>query len=68
LRLDYLVGAQRQACETSWPIACAVLRVDHHSNPGFAVDEPIDRLREKLSLPPFLEAQRAQIESRLNPL
>jgi len=26
--------------------------------PGFAVDEPIDKLGEKLSLPPFLESKR----------
>jgi len=36
--------------------------------PGFATDEPMDRLGEKLSLPPFLEAKRAQIEAGLKPL
>ncbi|PWG64641.1 ring-cleaving dioxygenase [Spiribacter halobius] len=36
--------------------------------PGFAVDEPPERLGEKLSLPPFLEAQRRSIEARLKPL
>jgi len=36
--------------------------------PGFAVDEPMERLGEKLSLPPFLEPQRAAIEARLKPL
>ena len=36
--------------------------------PGFAVDEPLDRLGEKLVLPPFLEPQRAHIEAGLKPL
>lgn len=36
--------------------------------PGFAVDEPLDALGETLSLPPFLENRRAEIEARLKPL
>ena len=36
--------------------------------PGFAVDEPLETLGESLSLPPFLEPRRAQIEARLKPL
>jgi len=36
--------------------------------PGFAVDEPLESLGESLSLPPFLEPRRAQIEARLKPL
>jgi glyoxalase family protein len=36
--------------------------------PGFAVDEPADKLGEKLVLPPFLEARRAEIEAGLTPL
>jgi len=36
--------------------------------PGFAVDEPMETLGEKLSLPPFLEARRAPIEAALKPL
>jgi glyoxalase family protein len=36
--------------------------------PGFATDEPLDRLGTTLSLPPFLEGRRAQIEGRLKPL
>lgn len=36
--------------------------------PGFAADEPLDRLGEKLSLPPFLEKRRAEIEAGLKPL
>ena len=36
--------------------------------PGFAADEPIDRLGESLSLPPFLEHRRASIEANLKPL
>ena len=36
--------------------------------PGFAVDEPLESLGERLSLPPFLEGRRAQIEAGLRPL
>ena len=36
--------------------------------PGFAVDEPLESLGERLSLPPFLEARRASIEAGLKPL
>jgi glyoxalase family protein len=36
--------------------------------PGFATDEPIETLGEKLALPPFLEPRRAAIEAGLKPL
>ncbi len=36
--------------------------------PGFATDEPMDRLGETLSLPPFLEHRRVEIEAGLKPL
>ena len=36
--------------------------------PGFATDEPMDKLGETLSLPPFLENRRAQIEAGLKKL
>ena len=36
--------------------------------PGFAVDEPLESLGERLSLPPFLEGRRAAIEAGLKPL
>jgi len=36
--------------------------------PGFATDEPMESLGETLSLPPFLEGQRASIEANLKPL
>jgi len=36
--------------------------------PGFATDEPMETLGEKLSLPPFLEGKRQQIEASLRPL
>ena len=36
--------------------------------PGFAVDEPMESLGESLSLPPFLEGRRAEIEAGLKPL
>src|SRR5690606_39286387 len=35
--------------------------------PGFTVDEPLESLGERLSLPPFLEAKRANIEAGLKP-
>ncbi len=36
--------------------------------PGFAADEPVEQLGRKLSLPPFLEARRREIEAGLKPL
>ena len=36
--------------------------------PGFAADEPLETLGERLSLPPFLEPRRAAIEANLKPL
>jgi glyoxalase family protein len=36
--------------------------------PGFAVDEPLETLGERLALPPFLEPRRAEIEAGLKPL
>jgi glyoxalase family protein len=36
--------------------------------PGFTADEDIQHLGEKLSLPPFLEPRRAEIEATLPPL
>jgi glyoxalase family protein len=36
--------------------------------PGFATDEPIETLGEKLALPPFLEPKRAAIEAGLKPI
>ena len=36
--------------------------------PGFAADEPPDRMGETLALPPFLEPQRERIEAGLDPL
>lgn len=36
--------------------------------PGFTADEPLDQLGQRLSLPPFLESRRAQIEAGLKPL
>lgn len=36
--------------------------------PGLDVDEPLERLGERLALPPFLEGRRADIERRLRPL
>ena len=36
--------------------------------PGFATDESMENLGKTLSLPPFLEGRRAQIEAALKPL
>jgi glyoxalase family protein len=36
--------------------------------PGFATDEPLETLGQRLALPPFLEPRRAQIEAGLKPL
>jgi glyoxalase family protein len=36
--------------------------------PGFATDEPFETMGEGLSLPPFLEPRRAEIEARLKPV
>lgn len=36
--------------------------------PGFATDEDAEHLGEKLSLPPFLEERREEIEARLKPI
>ena len=36
--------------------------------PGYAVDEPVQTLGQRMSLPPHLEPQRAAIEASLRPL
>ncbi|MBW8780918.1 MAG: ring-cleaving dioxygenase [Verrucomicrobia bacterium] len=36
--------------------------------PGFTADEPLEKLGQKLSLPPFLEPRRREIEEGLTPL
>jgi glyoxalase family protein len=36
--------------------------------PGFATDEPLEHLGERLALPPFLEPRRASIEAGLKPI
>jgi glyoxalase family protein len=36
--------------------------------PGFATDEPVETMGERLALPPFLEPRRAEIEKGLKPL
>ena len=38
------------------------------SGPGFTVDETLETLGEELSLPPFLESRRGEIEAGLTPL
>ncbi len=36
--------------------------------PGFDADEPMEKLGERLALPPFLEGRRTEIEAGLKPL
>ncbi|PFO08513.1 ring-cleaving dioxygenase [Bacillus sp. AFS076308] len=36
--------------------------------PGFATDEPLETMGQKLALPPFLEPRREEIEANLRPL
>lgn len=36
--------------------------------PGFTIDEDVEALGERLSLPPFLEARRTEIEAQLHPI
>jgi glyoxalase family protein len=36
--------------------------------PGFTVDEPLERLGEKLSLPPDFEHLRDEVEPNLRPV
>ena len=36
--------------------------------PGFASDEPLESMGERLALPPFLEPRRAEIEAGLKPI
>jgi len=36
--------------------------------PGFATDEPVEHLGERLALPPFLEPRRTEIEAGLRPI
>ncbi|XJZ27544.1 ring-cleaving dioxygenase [Bacillota bacterium Lsc_1132] len=36
--------------------------------PGFATDEPMETMGQKLALPPFLEPHRKEIEGKLRPL
>jgi glyoxalase family protein len=38
------------------------------NGPGFTTDEDVEHLGEKLSLPPFLEPHREQIEANLKPI
>lgn len=38
------------------------------ANPGFSVDEPLESLGERLSLPPWYEDRRAELEQALAPI
>jgi len=37
-------------------------------NPGFAIDEPLEFLGERLCLPPWFESRRPELEQRLAPI
>lgn len=37
-------------------------------NPGFAIDEPVEALGEKLCIPPWFEHHRKEIEARVRPI
>ena len=50
--------------DATQPLALSQVEIAS-DGPGFGVDEPMDRLGEKLVLPPFLEARRTQIEAGL---
>ena len=56
LPLDLLPRAERRAVR------------DRDRSPGFTVDEPLEHLGEKLSIPPFLEGRRPEIEATVRPL
>lgn len=49
-------------------VASGVLFEWATDGPGFMGDEPYETLGEKLSLPPFLESKRTQIESIVRPI
>jgi glyoxalase family protein len=38
------------------------------TGPGLAADEALESLGQRLTLPPFLEGQRAKIETKLKPM
>jgi glyoxalase family protein len=38
------------------------------ANPGFTADEPLESLGERLSLPPWLESRRGELEDALTPI
>ena len=51
-----------------FPTPSGVLFEIATDGPGMTADEPLERLGERLSLPPFLEERRAEIEKGLIPL
>jgi len=46
----------------------ALFEIATDDGPGFLADEPVETLGERLSLPPFLEGRRAEIEAGLRPI
>ena len=68
------------ACPSSGPVDRFYFRSDFFpepngilfkiatDGPGFTADEPLESLGEKLSIPPFMEDRRREIEAGLKPL
>lgn len=50
------------------PVSQQILFEFATDGPGFTGDEPYETLGEKLSLPPFLEGKREQIEAMVRPI
>ncbi|WP_088825533.1 ring-cleaving dioxygenase [Listeria goaensis] len=50
------------------PVSRQILFEFATDGPGFTSDEPYETLGEKLSLPPFLEGKRAEIEAQVRPI
>ncbi|EUJ52556.1 glyoxalase family protein [Listeria fleischmannii FSL S10-1203] len=50
------------------PVSQQILFEFATDGPGFTSDEPYETLGEKLSLPPFLEGKREQIEAMVRPI
>jgi glyoxalase family protein len=51
-----------------FPIPGGILFELATDGPGFATDEPVEALGQRLALPPFLEPRREEIEAGLKPL
>lgn len=73
LRADHGIAVSEPVARTyltavGFRAPCGVLFEIATDGPGFAVDEPLDRLGEELKLPSFLDARRLELQSILPPL